>query len=118
MIDNMSQTSEETTGERGENTGPGGSDRHRLLASERRRLALAVLAERTPPVELDDLAVAVARLESDVDEPSEGTVARVSITLHHCHLPMLADRGVIDYDPASNRVEAYEVHPTAVLDDQ
>jgi len=85
------------------------SDRHRLLAKRRRRVALEVLADRTAPVDLDSLATAVAAREGDGTD--EATVKRVGICLHHNHLPMLAEFGVIDYDPASARVESCPRRP-------
>lgn len=80
-------------------------DRHRLLAAERRRIALDVLAERTVPVDLETLAAAVAARETDdPDEPTGDAVERVAVTLHHAHLPRMADYGVIDYDRESGQV--------------
>lgn len=80
------------------------SDRHRLLAADRRREVLRVLRHRTPPLTLEQLATAVATSELDSDEPSEETIERVSITLHHCHLPMLTANSLVEYDAESNRV--------------
>lgn len=80
------------------------SDRHRLLAAERRRLALDVLADRTAPVDLEDLATAISAREADAPPRPTYTDDRVAITLHHQHLPMLDEAGVVDYDPASRRV--------------
>ncbi|MFB6184706.1 MAG: hypothetical protein ABEI96_09150 [Haloarculaceae archaeon] len=74
-------------------------ERHRLLASDRRRVALDALATLTPPVDLTDLATTVARQESGPVDPR-----RVEITLHHQHLPLLADLGVVAYDPDARRV--------------
>lgn len=79
-------------------------DRHRLLSNDRRRLALDVLATQTTPVQLRDLARAVATREADTEEPDSEYVDRVAITLHHSHLPKIAQRDVIDYDPESKRV--------------
>lgn len=64
-----------------------------LLRDRRRRAALHVLAARTAPVALADLAAAVAAREAaDADAVAEA--------LHHVHLPKLADAGVVDYDEA------------------
>lgn len=81
------------------------SDRHRLLASERRRLALSALAGRTSPVEVEELARDVAARESGVDAPDDAAVERVAVSLHHTHLPLLSDLGAVGYDPASGQVE-------------
>lgn len=80
------------------------SDRHRLLASERRRVALEVLEERTTLVALGDLAEAVADRETATGAPDDETVRCVALSLHHHHLPMMADLGVVDYDHESRHV--------------
>lgn len=80
------------------------SDRHRLLAAERRRQALDILVGQTPSVDLADLAAAVATRDPDIDAADGQAVTRVAASLHHFHLPMMADYGVIDYDPMVNRV--------------
>ncbi|WP_435062667.1 DUF7344 domain-containing protein [Halobaculum sp. EA56] len=80
------------------------SDRHHLLESDRRRLVLAILGERTQPVELDTLAAAVAAAEEGVDRADGDAHDRVTVSLHHVHLPKLDDYGVIRYDRESNTV--------------
>ena len=79
-----------------------------LLRDYRRRTAMAYLLARPNPVSLDELAVAIA---STGDEPSEQRLARLSIDLHHVHLPKLADAGVVRYDPRSEVVEPLEFPP-------
>lgn len=76
-------------------------DRFRLLAAERRRIVLDVLEGWNPPVELHELATEVARWEGE-DEAG----GRVALTLHHRHLPMMADVGALDYDPEEKTVTA------------
>lgn len=78
------------------------SEWHRLLANERRRLVLDVLADRTTPVTLDDLAAAVAAREEGLD--AADAVESVKLTLYHAHLPKLADLGVLGFDPDSHRI--------------
>lgn len=80
------------------------TDRHRLLQSERRRLALAVLEEQSGVVDLECLAATVAAHETDADSPGEETVNRVEVSLHHSHLPLMDDLGVVSYDTDSNAV--------------
>lgn len=80
-------------------------ERHRLLAADRRRLVLQVLAGEAPPVDLEGLAAAVAAREAADDAVEEQTVERVTITLHHNHLPTLAAAGALEYDPESNRID-------------
>lgn len=74
------------------------SEFHRLLSSERRRLTLDVLLEGSAPVALDDLAVAVAERENDLAATEQDAIEGVKTTLHHVHLPMLAETDVIAYD--------------------
>ena len=81
------------------------SQRHSLLAADRRRVILDVLAERTTPIGLEDLAAAVAARQSDSEAPAKKTVARTSISLHHNHLPKMDDLGVIEYRADSKRIE-------------
>ena len=91
---------------------PSPSERHRILAAERRpRLALDYLADRTGPVDIEELAAAIAAREADENSPDDDTVRQVAISLHHVHLPKMAEIGVVDYEPASSVVESYP--PTA-----
>ena len=80
-------------------------ERFELLAAERRRLALEVLSDRDAPLELDDLATAVAARQSDDDAPEDDVIERTTVSLHHVHLPRLADADVVDYDIAARRVD-------------
>ena len=82
------------------------SDVHRLLASERRRLALDVLADRER-ASLEDLAAAVA----DRGRPGGATrsdLRSVEIELFHRHLPLMAELGAVDFDREARRVELRE----------
>jgi hypothetical protein len=80
-------------------------ERFELLASERRRLALEVLSDRDTPLGLDDLATAVATRRSDDLAPDSDAVERTAVSLHHAHLPRLADANVIEYDTGAQRVD-------------
>lgn len=100
----MSETSNEHT-TNGRTGGLTTSERHELLASERRRVTLEVLADRAAPVDLREIAREVAAREVGVDGSEEAT-KRVALTLHHTHLPKMADLGVLEYDPDLNRVES------------
>ena len=80
-------------------------ERYELLAAERRRLAVDVLSERDTPVALDDLAAAVAARETTESDPGADAVNRTAISLHHVHLPRLADAGVVEYDATDRRVD-------------
>ncbi|WP_232342811.1 DUF7344 domain-containing protein [Halosimplex litoreum] len=81
-------------------------ERHDLLAVERRRVVLEALVDREEPVALADLAEWVAARETDAATPGEDATERVAVSLHHVHLPRMDDLGVLDYDVATNRVEA------------
>jgi len=83
------------------------SGRHRVRSSERRRAALEVLRDETAPVDLDELAPAVAARETDSKSLDESFVERVRISLHHAHLPKMADFGVVDYDAQRRRITAF-----------
>jgi len=77
--------------------------RHELLRPERRRVAIRVLDGRRPPISLDAVAAAVAAAEG-TDCRDDEAVSRVGISLHHRHLPKLAEHGLIDYDAESNQI--------------
>jgi hypothetical protein len=83
-------------------------ERHDLLAAERRRVVLEALVDREEPVALVDLAEWVAARETDAATPGEDATERVAVSLHHVHLPRMADLNVLDYDAAANRVEAVD----------
>lgn len=102
----MTRRTRKPTGSPTESSDLSESDSLRLLESDRRKLSLDVLARRTAPVELTDLAAGVAAREDDLEAADERTVDRVAVTLHHVHLPVMAELGVVDYDPDANRVES------------
>lgn len=81
------------------------TDYHRLLAHGRRRTALEVLSELTPPVELEDLAALVVVQESSGLVSSDEQEASVAIALHHAHLPKMDELGIIEYNQDAGRVE-------------
>lgn len=100
----MSQTTHDLLTARGNAVDLSESDRHRLLEVDRRRHVLAALAERSRPFSLDEMAAAVADREVGVDPEDAEAVADVATTLHHVHLPKMADVGVLDYDATTNRI--------------
>lgn len=83
------------------------TDLHRLLTSQRRRVLLAVLEDRSAPITLEELTSLVANREEGIDMAAADDLNEVEITLHHGHLPKLRDIGIIDYDPGENRVTAF-----------
>jgi len=80
------------------------SEHHRVLASERRRIALGVLMDRSAPVDLEKLARAVTGRERGLEATDTEAWERVKVTLHHCHLPRLVEAGIIAYDLHETRV--------------
>lgn len=76
-----------------------------VLAAERRRLVVDVLAEQTTAVELGELAAEIATVEAGADSPPEEPIRDVKIGLHHAHLPKLDEVGVLDYDPKSRVIK-------------
>lgn len=67
------------------------------LARRRRREVLYYLVEHEP-VDLESVAGQIARRERGADPEA------VRIDLVHNHLPKLADRGLIEYDPRSGAI--------------
>jgi hypothetical protein len=91
-----------------------------LLANRRRRLVLRCLAESDAPVSVDALVDRVVLAE---DDPESGSVAsvgdavvgrrrRVRLSLHHVHLPKLAEAAAIDVDSGTDAVSLGENGPT------
>lgn len=80
-------------------------EQYDLLAADRRQLALDLLAGQTTSIELEELAAGVAAREDGADRVDEEAVQRVAISLHHCHLPKLAESGLLDYDPTTRQVD-------------
>ncbi|QLG48446.1 DUF7344 domain-containing protein [Natrinema halophilum] len=81
-------------------------DRHRLLAAKRRRLTLDILAGMTGAVELVELAAGIVAREDGIDGVDDETVSEVTIALHHVHLPVMAEFGIIDYDPIDRCIKS------------
>lgn len=82
------------------------SDRHRVLSSARRRHVLAITAGRPSPVPLAALAAAVVAREDDAHPSDDETRDRVAVSLHHVHLPLLDEFGVLEYDTERREIEA------------
>ena len=91
-------------------------ERHRLLASAERRAVLGLLAERSYPLDLRELAAAVAAETTSAETDDESAVDSTAAALHHNHLPAMADLGAIDYDAATNVVESCNVCPATLLE--
>lgn len=87
------------------------STKYRVLADERRREVLAILAEENGTVGLDTL---VDELVSR-HEQTDGT-QQVKVSLHHTHLPMMDDAGVVDYEPETKRLAPAHVDLDRLLE--
>lgn len=75
-------------------------DRHRLLAAPRRQLALEIVAGTTS-ISLEELAAEIDAREAGHSDDAE----RTAVSLHHIHLPMLDEKGVLDYDVETHLIE-------------
>jgi len=78
------------------------TERHRLLANDRRRHLLDILEGVDATVRVRRLAERIGEREAAVDERVD--VESVLLTLHHVHLPKLADADVVAYDPEDRTV--------------
>ena len=83
-----------------------------ILKNERRRRALEYLREE-PTTTLSDLAEHVAALENDksVRELTSSERKRVYVGLYQCHLPKMADAGVIQWSTDTGIATAEDVAP-------
>lgn len=70
-----------------------------VLSEARRRRILSILTGRQS-MDVKELANAVAARENDAAPAtlSESTVHEVHVTLHHVHLPKLAEATLVNYD--------------------
>lgn len=78
-----------------------------LLENSRRRETLRYLDDNDGSATLDELAETIAAKENGIDIAQLGSQQRkrVYIALYQCHLPRLADAGVIDYNRARGTIE-------------
>lgn len=80
------------------------SEYYELLAAEQRRKILDILPKASTPIELEELAIAVATRERETDAVEDELVERVALQLHHMDLPKMDDFGVLNYDSVETRV--------------
>lgn len=78
------------------------------LADVNRRIILAVLADQDGPLSRTELAQEVLTRKSDGDPQSD--LETFLISLHHVHLPKLADAELVVYD-ADTKTVTYQGHP-------
>lgn len=78
---------------------PAGERLGRVLRNRRRRYVLHCLTTSETPMALADLADDLVRWETDSSPPTAQDVReRVYVSLYHCHLPKLAEAGLVDFD--------------------
>lgn len=77
-----------------------------LLANRRRRYLLYALRGREGPIALSELAEQVAGWEHDVppDEVEKNEYKSVYVSSVQCHVPKLADAGIVDHDDDNHTV--------------
>ena len=80
--------------------------RHRLLADEQRRFVIETLQTAHSDVEttLYELAKHIERAAQRIDGSEDADCRSLRCRLHHVHLPMLADAGLLEYDPTTKEV--------------
>lgn len=84
----------------------------RSLADFRRRTILDILSHQFHPIHVETLAREIGAVEhytSESEVPID-EVERITVSLRHCHLPVLSDAGLIDYDREDQMV-AHDGHP-------
>jgi len=84
-----------------------------LLSADRRQEVLRYLDANGGTADLGELAEHIASLECDcsVSELTSQQRKRVYVGLYQCHLPKMAEAGVIDYDQDRGNVALNERSP-------
>ncbi|MFB9806347.1 hypothetical protein ACFFQF_14155 [Haladaptatus pallidirubidus] len=80
-----------------------------VLRSRRRREVLRYLLSNRGPVDVTELATAVADFEENDSAPIGNQDRRYHTTLYQLHLSKLDDAGLIDHDASNHRVSIREV---------
>lgn len=79
--------------------------RHRLLADDQRRFVIESLAAGgAVETTLGELAAELDRVAQRALGVDAAERRNLHCRLHHVHLPMLDDAGVLQYDPRTKRV--------------
>lgn len=81
------------------------------LSHDHRRIALTVLKDVPASLTTTDLAREIHRQVPQVTGRHPASVDDLLVSLHHGHLPKLAEADLIDYDPETGRA-TYLDHPT------
>lgn len=75
-----------------------------ILANTRRRHALSMLAEAEGAISMGELVDQLATWEAGDGEMSRVERQQLAASLHHTHLPKLADYGFVEYDERTRTV--------------
>lgn len=73
-----------------------------ILADRQRRRLLVLLAQLETPERVSALTRTLA---TELDRTGAEDVERLHIRLYHCHIPKLADAGLVAFDDDENMVE-------------
>lgn len=84
------------------------TERHRLLTSERRQRLLPILSNQTPPMDIDTVTEKIVQRDAELETADNELHERVKTKLHHTHLPMMSDMGILEYDSEGNRIDFAE----------
>lgn len=81
-----------------------------VFTNKRRRYILYYVYEIAKPVTIEEIAeyVLVQEAETDVTDLSEKELQPCVLDIYHSHLPKLEQANVVDYDPRSHTVRAWE----------
>lgn len=79
-----------------------------LLTHPYRRYTLYYLTTESEVVDIDALATAIATWDEDRRADGGADSKAVTVALHHCHLPKLADAGLIAFDAKTGTIELEE----------
>lgn len=81
-----------------------------LCQSKYRRVILAVLTGEQRALTVNDLAKTIVEQvhQKSVSETSKDEITQIQVSLHHVHLPKLAEAGLVTWDPDGKLVEPTE----------
>jgi hypothetical protein len=77
---------------------------HHILSNPRRRKTLRYLSDNHGTISVRELSEEIAAAETGESPPPRDVRKAVYVSLHQTHLPLLDDKGVIDYDRSSKEV--------------
>ena len=86
------------------------AEAYRLVVKARRRILLNILAESESEHTVENLSTKIAthEKEDDAEQIDDATIEQISLSLSHTHLPQLAERNIIDFEPEKGTVTPKE----------